>query len=792
MKINISFYRHLVLFLLTSGFLSAQGQTIQQVSKKLTLYEEKYPEESVYIQTDRNTFAPGDILWFSAYITQELGNRPASPSRDLFVSLIDKDSLEVVHTLFPISNNKSSGSFDIPEQLTSGHYLLVAYTSWMKNTPLDRMFSKEIIIEKENKKALFIQIRLEDTICARNVPVQAYITVSNKEKTPVPSSFNYRITGLKKGPVNGNGKTDKQGNAIIMFTLPPADSTDKPQLIIDLDNKKQKTSTVMLLPTTENYLNVNFYPESGMLLYGADTKVAFRGFNISGGPMDFAGEIYTGDNKLIKRIWSDFKGIGSFQFTPEKNQTYYLKITSPAGISKKYDLPLPCRSGMVMSVYEKTPEQLTLLVHEKGKTGQVYHFIVHMKGRIIWMESRKIVKNAKVEIPVTDIPAGIAECVAFDSAMNLVSKRLVFLNIYKKLTVEITPNKLSYAPREKVSLAIEVKNENGYPVQARLSLSALSLNGQRREDKNNLYTCTILNNDLDGCPPEPAYYFSSDNMAEDVLDNMLIANAYKHFTWRNIMGITENSPSYNMLNDNSLTIDMEAEKSRCAFFARQLASLIQYPGIAYMQQDKNNMEKLMKANNSTEPGKNLDSNKDIMDLIYEIKPYKMVDGKIVFMSLGPNTLLNQQGAAIAIDGVYRGTDPTVLKTIMRVDIDKVYVSTNPNDIARYTGLNSIGIIEVYTKAASSAKKMLSETNDQVLTERVFQNPEDPGSGTNGKQKSILPKTFFWRPEVLTDAAGKATITYFNGGIPGEVVVTVEGISTSGQAVSGSVVYRVGK
>ena len=63
----------------------------------------------------------------------------------------------------------------------------------------------------------------------------------------------------------------------------------------------------------------------------------------------------------------------------------------------------------------------------------------------------------------TDIPAGIAECVAFDSAMNLVAKRLVFLNINKKLTVEITPDKLSYAPREKVSLAIEVKNENGNP-----------------------------------------------------------------------------------------------------------------------------------------------------------------------------------------------------------------------------------------------------------------------------------------------------------------------------------------
>jgi hypothetical protein len=792
MKTITLFCSCLFLCILLSGSVSIQGQTIQQVSKKLTLYEEKYPEESVYLQTDRNTFAPGDILWFSAYITQELGNRPGSTSRDLFVALVDRDSLEVLHTINPISHNKSIGSIDIPEQLTSGHYLLVAYTSWMKNMPVDRMFSKEIIIEKENKKALIIHIRLEDTICDRNVLVPALITVSNKEKTPVPASFSYRITGLRNGPINGKGKTDKQGNAKIIFTLPPADSTDKPQLIVDLDNKKQKTSAVMLLPTVENYLNVNFYPESGMLLNGADSKVAFRGFNISGGPMDFAGEIYTGDNKLIKRIWSDFKGIGSFQFTPEKNQTYYLKITSPAGISKKYDLPLAHRSGMVMSVYEKTPEQLTLQVNEKGKTGQVYHFIVQMKGRIIWMESKKIAKNTRIEIPVSDIQAGIAECVAFDSAMNLVAKRLVFLNINKKLNVEITPDKLVYAPREKVSLSIEIKNENGNPVHASLSLSALSLNGQQREDENNLYTCTMLNNDLIGCPPEPAYYFSSDDMAEEVLDDMLIANAYKHFTWRNIMGITVNSPSYNLLNDNSLEIDMEAEKSRSAFFARQLTSLLQYPGIAYMQQDKNDMAKLMKSNNSAVSGKNLDANKDVMELIYEIKPYKLVDGKIVFMSLGPNTLLNQQGAAIAIDGVYMGTDPTVLNTIMRVDVDKVYVSTNPNDISRYTGLNTIGIIEIYTKGATSAKKMQSGSSGKALTERVFQNPENPAAGSNNKQKSTVPKTFFWKPEIETDAAGKATLTYFNGEIPGEVVVTVEGISDSGQAVSGSAVYRVGK
>ncbi len=537
----------------------------------------------------------------------------------------------------------------------------------------------------------------------------------------------------------------------------------------------------MLLPTAENYLNVNFYPEGGMLLYGVDSKVAFRGFNISGGPVDFAGEIYTADNKLIKRVWSDFKGIGSFQYTPEKNQAYFLKITSPAGISKKYELPLPHRSGIVMSVYENTPEQLTLSVNEKGKTGHVYHFLVHMKGRIIWMESKKIIKNARIEIPVTDFPAGIAECVAFDSALNLVSKRLVFLNRDKKPTVEITPDKLTYALREKVSLSVEVKNEKGIPVHARLSLAALSLNGQKIPDKGNLLTSVILNNDLVGCPPDPEYYFSSDDMAGEVLDNMLIANAYKHFTWRDIMSTTENSPSYAMTNDNSLS----------AFFASQLATLTPYPGTSYMQQDKNSLEKMMKPYSSNKPATNLDSNKDIMDLIYEIKPYKMVDGKIVFMGLGPTSLNNQQGAGIAIDGVYRGTDPTVLKSIMRVDVDKIYVSTNPNDISRYTGLNGIGIIEVYTRSSMNAKKMLSESDEPVPTERVFQNPELPGSDSRAKL-STLPRTFFWKPEIKTDAAGKATITYFNGDLPGEVVVTVEGISDTGQPVSGSTVYRVEK
>jgi len=182
-----------------------------------------------------------------------------------------------------------------------------------------------------------------------------------------------------------------------------------------------------------------------------------------------------------------------------------------------------------------------------------------------------------------------------------------------------------------------------------------------------------------------------------------------------------------------------------------------------------------------------------MDLIFEKKPYKMVDGKIVFISNGPNTLLFQQGAGIVLDGVYMGTDPSCLAHIPRMDIDKVFVSTNPNDVSRYTGLNSIGIIEVYTRSAMRLK------NERFGTGPAAEADIDPDAFP-GPDYSILPKkgpkdlrsVLYWMPSVRTDENGKALITFYNGDIPGKVIISLNGITDEGTPVSATLTYNISR
>jgi hypothetical protein len=298
-----------------------------------------------------------------------------------------------------------------------------------------------------------------------------------------------------------------------------------------------------------------------------------------------------------------------------------------------------------------------------------------------------------------------------------------------------------------------------------------------------------------GFIPEPAYYFTDTPLSDEVLDNLLIANAYKRFTWRDILNIRENSPSFKKPEeDNDLVIDMGYDKSKTGFFARDLINNGRIPGQAFKVQDRNSIEAILNPGKSSAPSKpGYDTYHDVLEIIFKTKPYQMIDGKIVFASSGPNTLLNQQGAAIAIDGVYRGTDPSVLTTILVSDVDHVNISTNPVDIQRYTGLNSIGIIEVFTKSGDISKRT-SQPENTVLTENRlatgFKGPDYGDRTTRVKPKTDLRKTLHWDPSVQTDKSGKANVSFYNGDITGEVVITVEGKTNTGLPGSNNISYTI--
>jgi hypothetical protein len=163
-----------------------------------------------------------------------------------------------------------------------------------------------------------------------------------------------------------------------------------------------------------------------------------------------------------------------------------------------------------------------------------------------------------------------------------------------------------------------------------------------------------------------------------------------------------------------------------------------------------------KSSKSKRPPKKVGYSPDlsVLDIIMQIKPYWIANNRIIFYSSGITSVNNQDGAIIAIDGINQGTDIRVLTTVSVPDIALITASTSPMDIMKYTGMNSVGVIEIFTKQGP---------------------PEDT---SNDPAKGRLTDSLLWQTDLSTDAAGKAKVS-FRGNKSSEVVISVAGMTSDG-------------
>ena len=172
----------------------------------------------------------------------------------------------------------------------------------------------------------------------------------------------------------------------------------------------------------------------------------------------------------------------------------------------------------------------------------------------------------------------------------------------------------------------------------------------------------------------------------------------------------------------------------------------------------------------------LKSGSSVMDAIKMIKPYQLVDNdKIVFPG-GNNSLMAQDGALIVIDGQKMGTSASVISNISPSDVESIRISTNPMDIHRYTGLNSVGLIEIKTY---NGKSLLEEEKARRM---------------GGLEKSTFSKgdremTLFWS---TVDFNGKNPVSFevFANKIKGDFLIEIRAIDKEGHLTEAEKVVEV--
>jgi hypothetical protein len=104
-----------------------------------------YPTEKIQLHFSQQNLFPGEILWFKIYCISSL-----FPKEDLsnlaFVELVSPDNTSVLRKKVLLKNGQGAGEFEIPKDLKTGVYFVLAYTNWQKNFGESTFFRKEILI----------------------------------------------------------------------------------------------------------------------------------------------------------------------------------------------------------------------------------------------------------------------------------------------------------------------------------------------------------------------------------------------------------------------------------------------------------------------------------------------------------------------------------------------------------------------------------------------------------------------------------------------------------------------
>ncbi len=105
----------------------------QNVIKNISEYNSHNFKEELYLQTDRDLYIVGEQVWFKINKLSALSNKPENVSKVVYIELLNSTGYPVIQIKLKADRDSESSSFSLSDTLSSGNYLIRAYTNWMKN-----------------------------------------------------------------------------------------------------------------------------------------------------------------------------------------------------------------------------------------------------------------------------------------------------------------------------------------------------------------------------------------------------------------------------------------------------------------------------------------------------------------------------------------------------------------------------------------------------------------------------------------------------------------------------------
>ncbi|MDX9883938.1 MAG: hypothetical protein RBS73_17905 [Prolixibacteraceae bacterium] len=747
-----------------------------QMANQLALYYAANPGEKMIVQTDKDIYQPGEDLWFSCWYLNA-SQLKSSPARDeVEIRLLDSGGEIILSDKYRVGERVFCGDFSLPGNLEPGNYFITVLFPGQEN--IENCYFRKISIRPFYQNSLMISVKQKETFLRKGIDNEISIQAQNIIRGIAGNKkLEYIISSGKQVIDEGKLKTDDTGNATIRFRI-PENAGDMPFILSVSDGKKGSVETVRLVSETD-HIHVSFYPEGGTIIPEMPSKIGFYVTDQTGSPVHIEGEIRDEQGQTIYPLKTFREGFGFCVLKAARNARYCLHITKGQGRGQQFPLPQANATGSLLSVVKTDSEFLWINLAFADRQNHKISVIASQGPEIYWTSQAQVNGAGLLKVPVAGLPHGIVLLSSFSDEGFPLNQRLVCVQKNETLKIDIATDPEQPVKNDEIKLQLRLTDENGQPLHGivRVSVSDVAFtDAQRPVLPFEAVFNTVLKNKI--APKNPG--LPNENMPQ-LMDYLLIANEISGFDWAQVSTFKAGKP-HEKLVASSFSEIVESN------LKEKIKSLHQISPISVVSSVPDRYFVINGGLISKKPAKNtgdiprkesykkyLETGTSLLEIIKMIKPYDMEGTKIIFPG-GKNSINSQDGALIVVDGQQMGTDASVLSGLNPHDIDEINVSTQPMDIQRYTGLNSVGLIEIKTKRGEITKPAPEELSLAARYEGDYRIPRIFGVS----EKTGMRTTAWWDGRLFIDESGKASLQIPGPNVVSRFIIKAEGMGGNGK------------
>jgi hypothetical protein len=303
------------------------------------------------------------------------------------------------------------------------------------------------------------------------------------------------------------------------------------------ENDLKTTDKVDSFTSVQNQYSFQFFPEGGDLVENLPSMLAFKATLSNGKAIKAKGEVFDNEGIKVAIFESNEVGTGKFRLSALPNRSYTAKVRYETGEEKSYALPKAQAKGMVLNIDNSDQEKVKLRIL-KNISSKIT-VVAQQYGKVYATLQDASDKNVIVtEIERSKFPQGIVHFTLFDEKNIPHAERLVWANHYKTLDLELKTDKNEYQKREKVNIDLAIDEAEGD-----FSIAVTDAKSVQAQEQD-ILTYSLLTSELKGRIENPSYYFEKTEASEKALDNLLLTQGWRRFTWKQLLNNEKPSFAY--------------------------------------------------------------------------------------------------------------------------------------------------------------------------------------------------------------------------------------------------------